>query len=68
MKQPERMADFIAEQNRFIRTGGLPADHPKGQIEPGDYPLSPVERNFWEREERLYQEMINELHKPGTDK
>lgn len=68
MKQPERIVDFIAEQNRFMRTGGLPADHPKGEIEPGDYPLTPAERRFWEREEKEYQDMINDLHKPDTNK
>lgn len=66
MKKHERVVDFIAEQNRFMRTGGLPIDHPRGQIEPGDYPLAPAERRFWEREERLYQEMLNDLH--GIDK
>lgn len=67
MKKHEKMSSFIAEQNRFMRTGGLPADHPEGQIEPGDYPLAPAERRFWEREERLYQEMINDLHRPDVD-
>lgn len=62
----ERIVDFIAEHNRLIRTGGLPKDHPNGGIEPGDYPLSPAEKRFWEREERLYQKMLNELY--GIDK
>ena len=66
MKKCKRMVDFIAEHNRYIRTGGLAADHPDGIIEPGDYPLSMAEKRFWEREERLYQKMIDEDN--GIDK
>lgn len=61
-KKHPTMFAFVAEQNRFMRTGGLPEDHPRGELQPGDVPLSPAERRFWEREERLYQEMINKLN------
>lgn len=44
------MTDFIAEQNRLERTGGLSADDPKGAFEPMDYPLSPRERDFFKRQ------------------
>lgn len=62
------MFQFVAEQNRFMRTGGLPADHPDGKLEPMDVPLSAAEARFWEEEERLYQEMIQELHTPRKEK
>lgn len=64
-KYPTMFA-FVAEQNRFMRTGGLPADHPDGELQPGDVPLSPAERRFFEMEERRYQDMINKLHR-GED-
>ena len=67
MKKYERMVDHIAEYNRYIRTGGLPADHPDGIVEPGDYPLSMAEKRFWEREERLYQRMIDEDYDTDED-
>ena len=66
MKKYERIVDFVAEQNRIHRTGGLPADHPNGKIEPGDYPLSSREKKYFEREEHLYQEILRKLH--GGDK
>lgn len=61
-KKYPTMFAFVAEQNRYMRTGGLPANHPNGKLEPGDVPLSPAEKRFWEREERQYQKMINELN------
>lgn len=61
-KKYERIVDFVAEQNRLMRTGGLPKNHPAGGLEPSDYPLSASEKRYWNEEEKLYQEMINELH------
>jgi len=43
------MFQFVAEQNRLERTGGLPSNHPNGGIEPYDVPLTPRERDFFKR-------------------
>lgn len=44
------MYQFVAEQNRLERTGGLPVDHPQGALEPYDVPLTPRERDFFKRQ------------------
>jgi len=44
------MFQFVAEQNRLERTGGLPADHPDGELAPYDVPLMPRERDFFKRQ------------------
>lgn len=59
MKKYSSIIDFVAEQNRLIRTRGLPKNHPKGNLEPFDIPMSSEERKFWEREEESYTESIN---------
>ena len=43
--------DFVAEQNRFMRTDGLAIDDPNGQLEPFDMPLSSQEKAFWDEQE-----------------
>jgi len=58
----KKIVDFITEQNRLIRTGGLPKDHPDGKLEPCDVMLSSEEKRYWEGQEQLYRDMINKLH------
>lgn len=61
-----RMVDFIAEQNRLDRTRGLKRTDPGGEVEPQDYPLSKLEREFFEREytqqEEEYTKLLEEWH------
>jgi len=54
----EKLKDFVAEQNRFIRTGGLPKNHPNGKLEPFDIPMSVEEKNYWEKEENQSQTIL----------
>jgi hypothetical protein len=49
-KQFPTMYQFVAEQNRLERTGGLPADHPNGAVAPCDVPFTPRERDFFRRQ------------------
>lgn len=51
--------NFVAEQNRFLRTNGLPADHPNGELEPFDVPLSAMEKAFWDEQEQEYLNSIS---------
>ena len=59
-----RMVDFVAEQNRLNRTRGLKRTDPGGEIEPCDYPLSSIERRWFdmapEEQEAAMQEFIRD--------
>lgn len=57
-KEFKTVIEFITEQNRFERTGGLDIDHPNGGVVPWDVPLSSKEVAFWAREEEEYQKML----------
>ena len=50
-KKKISIIDFVAEQNRLIRTRGLPKDHPEGALEPMDVPLSAEEAEFFDDED-----------------
>lgn len=58
-KKHTSIFDFVAEQNRLIRTKGLPKNHPEGNLEPFDIPMSSAERDFWEKEDERYKENLN---------
>ena len=57
----ERVVDFVAEQNRLMRTRGLPKSHPKGKLEPCDMPMTSEERRYWEGEELLSNLLVEEF-------
>ena len=59
----DSIIDFVAEQNRLMRTRGLPKTHPKGKLEPCDMPLTSEERRYWEEQELLSHIVIDEFNK-----
>jgi len=56
----ESIIDFVAEQNRLMRTKGLPKTHPKGKLEPCDMPMTPEEKRYWEEEELSSYSILEE--------
>ena len=59
-KQFKTIIEFITEQNRFERTGGLDADDPLGKVVPWDVPLSSKETAFLARKWQEYDNMLLE--------
>ncbi len=57
------LIEFITEQNRLDRTGGLPITHSNGEVMPCDTPMSSEEVAYWEQEEKKYQKMVQEWFK-----
>jgi len=55
--------EFITEQNRLERTGGLAADHPDGGVVPWDVPLSSNKVAFLAREMERLRNMERERFK-----
>lgn len=59
MKEITSIIEFVAEQHRLDRTGGLRRKDHGGEILPSDYPISASEKKFLEEQYKLFKSQFH---------